>query len=78
MFVQMLKKQTTFVHDVAQAEQYSPFRMSFNEKSQRYVVKNIESELSIVAAGLELEEAEACVMFKANEHIFRKIQKQTH
>jgi hypothetical protein len=88
MYIQMLKNQqvsreagsasqTTFVSDVAQAEQYSPFFMWHNPQSGCYVVSKrqglgYEGVCTCVAAGLTKEEAEACVMFKANEFILRR------
>jgi hypothetical protein len=74
----MLKNQrVTFVSDVEQAEQYSPFFMWHNPQSGCYVVSQrqglgYEVICTCVAAGLTKEEAEACVMFKANEFLLRK------
>lgn len=74
MYITLLSKQrVTFVSDVAQAEEYSPYFMFFNEKSQRYVVSH--KQRGVKAAGLTKEDAEACVMFCANEHIFQTVQK---
>lgn len=78
MFIQMLKNQrVTFVNDANQAEAHSPFFMWYNPKSDCYVVsKNYPNSVCAegVAAGMDKEEAEACVMFKANEYIYRNLQ----
>lgn len=74
MYKQMLKNQrVTFVANVNQAEEKSPFYFWLNERSGKYVVSHKDN--GTVAAGLDRDEAEACVMFKANEFIFRAIQK---
>lgn len=74
MFKQLLKNQrVTFVADVIQAVNHSPYYSWFNEKSQRYVV-SCRGQALPVAAGLEKDEADACVMFKANEYILRNLQ----
>lgn len=77
MFITMLKNQrVTFVSDVAQAEKNSPFKLWLNDKSGKYVVSLLgNGTANPVAAGMELDEAQACVMFKANEYIFRNVQK---
>jgi hypothetical protein len=68
----MLKNQrVTFVSSVEEAEQHSPFRMSFNPVSSKYVVRDGSN---VKAAGMEKDEAEACVMFCANEYIYRSVQ----
>jgi hypothetical protein len=75
MYQTMLKNQrVTFVSDVIQAINHSPFYHWYNEKSNRYVVSNKDNKMT-VAAGLTKEEAEACVMFKANQHIYNRVQK---
>ncbi len=77
MYATMLKNQrVTFVTDVAQAEKYSPFIAHYNCKSDKYVVYNKSNPegQQIVAAGLSKEEAEACVMFKANQWIYNNLQ----
>lgn len=87
MFIQMLKnQQTTFVNDVQQAMDYSPFYVWYNVASLRWCVSKDRGfgetpELAAagspafhsecVAAGMDQEEAHACVMFKANEFIRR-------
>ena len=74
MFKTMLKNQRVqFVSDVDQAMKHSPFYAWHNEKSDRYVVSNKETN-QCVAAGLSKEDADAAVMFKANEHIYRRVQ----
>ncbi len=73
MYQQMLKNQrVTFVSDVDTAEKHSPFYFWLNDKSGKYVVSH--KETGTVAAGLSRDEAVACVMFKANEYIYRKVQ----
>lgn len=76
MFIQMLKNQrVTFVTDALQAEAYSPFTMRRNPNNGRYIVSRmVDNQPQCVAAGMDLEEAKACIMFKANEYIFRKVQ----
>lgn len=75
MFIQMLKNQrVTFVSSEEQAMQYSPFKKWLNPVSGCYVVTD-HSTGNPCAAGLTEEEATACVMFKANEHIYRGLQK---
>lgn len=74
MFKTLLKNQhITFVSDVEQAEKYSPNRMKKNEEKNTYFIKH--EERGIRAAGLDKEEAEAAVMFYANEHIAKELQK---
>ena len=77
MYIQMLKnQQVTFVSDVADAEKYSPYRMIYNKFSGKWIVKHSEREtMPIVAAGLDQDEAEACVIWHANRHIFNAVQK---
>jgi hypothetical protein len=75
MFKQLLANQrVTFVADVNQAMRHSPFYYWHNERSSKYVVSQRNSTIP-VAAGLDKDEADACVMFKANEYILRNIQK---
>lgn len=72
----MLKNQrVTFISDVEQAEKETPYYMTYNHFSERYVVKCKRSTMPIVAAGLDEEEAKACVMFHANQWIYRNVQK---
>jgi len=74
MFIQMLKNQrVTFVSDANQAEAHSPFVVRRNVNNGCYIVYYVKRN-SPVAAGMDKEEAEACVMFKANEYIFRQLQ----
>lgn len=76
MFIQMLKNQrVTFVSDEEQAMQYSPFKKWFNDVSGKWVVQD-HIKGQAVAAGMTEEEAIACVMFKANEYIYRRVQKE--
>jgi hypothetical protein len=73
MYITLLKNQrVTFVSSIEEAYYYSPYKMRYNEKSNRYVV---EMEQQIVAAGLSKEEAEACVMYRANQYIYNNVQK---
>lgn len=78
MYQQMLKTQrVTFVSDVEQAKKFSPFYEWFNPYSERWVVSDNTdpSAHRTVAAGLSKEEAEAAVMFYANQYIYRNVQK---
>lgn len=76
MFITTLKNQrVTFVRDVAQAEKETPYFMVYNRFSEKYVVKCNRDTMPIVAAGMDKEEAEACVMFHANQWIYRNVQK---
>lgn len=79
MYTQMLKNQhVTFLYTVAEAEKFSPFFMWYNFKSDKWVVSWTDDKTYLpvsVAAGLSSEEAEACVIFKANEHIARSMSK---
>lgn len=76
MYQQMLKNQrVTFVSDVEQAEKISPYYMTYNRFSDRYVVMCKRDTMPIVAAGLSKEDAEAAVMFHANQYILRNVQK---
>lgn len=73
MFTTLLKNQrVTFVGDVAEAEKHSPYYKWFNPTSGQYVVS--QRDRGPVAAGLNEAEADACVMFKANEYIYRALQ----
>lgn len=75
MYTQLLANQrVTFVSDIIQAQNHSPFYHWYNEKSERYVVSNKENGLT-TASGLSKEEAEACVMFLANDYIYKFVQK---
>jgi hypothetical protein len=74
MFIQMLKNQrVTFVNTANQAEAYSPYVARRNPNNGCYVVYDVEGNI-VVAAGMAQEEAEACIMFKANEYILRKLK----
>jgi len=76
MFIQMLKNQhVTFVNSRDEAERFSPFFLWWNTNSNAFVVsKFAHGDTSPVASGMDKEEADACVMFKANEYIFRQLQ----
>lgn len=77
MFITLLKNQrVTFVSDVEQAEKCSPYFMKYNKFSERYVVfcKRATGD-DVVGAGMEKDDAEACVMFHANNWIYRNVQK---
>ena len=78
MYIQMLKNQRVkFVSDVLQARQHSPFKEYRNPNTGLYIVHDTSKAEGnrCIAAGLSFEEAQACVMFKANEYIYRNVQK---
>jgi hypothetical protein len=78
MYITMLKNQrVTFVSDVIQARAHSPFKEYRNPLNGCYIVHDTSKPEGqrTVAAGLSKEEAEACVMYRANQYIYNNVQK---
>lgn len=68
MFKTLLKNQhVTYLSSVEDAEKHSPFKMELHEKSGTYTIRH--KDRGIQAAGLCKDDAEAAIVFYANNYI---------